>query len=277
MNSTPRFFLPPEHWQQGPTTLDPEESRHCHQVLRLRPGACIEVFDGNGKAANAELLSTDRHACQVQLAHSKSSPPPAVKLALAIAIPKGKTMDLIVQKACELGIQHLQPLLTTHTVVNLSAAEASKKVAKWQRVALEACKQCGQNHLPTIATPTDLQAWLGALPQPSAARPLPPPGLIASLVPGSTSLAQGIHHWQQAHSPATVPGTPTTPSPAPPTCWALIGPEGDFSPAETQLALKAHFLPVTLGPIVLRVETAALYLLSILNHQLLTPLYLPKI
>ena len=160
--------------------------------------------------------------------------------ALAQAIPKGKTMDLIVQKAVELGAACIQPLVTRHTVVHPSEG----KGGKWQRVALEACKQCGQDHLPVVPAAMNFDPWLARADRAGLC-------LFGSLAPGARPLREVLRETPQAPARITV----------------LVGPEGDFAPEETAAALAAGFTPVTLGPIVLRVETAALFCLSAVRYE----------
>lgn len=238
----PRFLLPPESWQTG--TLTGDEARHLSQVLRIKPGATITVFDGNGRRADAEVLTVSRDHVSLKLGKPETPPPPLLAITLAQAIPKGKNMDLIVQKAVELGVAAIQPLVTRRTVVQ----PGEGKSEKWRRNALEACKQCGQDTLPHIAEPLDFNTWIeSGAGVPPAAETL---HLIASLAPGAKPLREVLH----AH-----PGTAAT--------TLLVGPEGDFTAEETTAALAAGFQPVSLGSIVLRVETATLFCLSALRYE----------
>ena len=234
-----RFFLPPDVWQSSPA-LTGDEARHLSQVMRIKPGESVTVFDGHGRRATAEILTVarDRVALRLGTAHVPPAPQPAITLAQAI--PKGKTMDLIVQKAVELGIAAIQPLVSRHTVVH----PADGKSDKWRRTALEACKQCGQDMLPAIADPLPMEPWLTMQAATTGLK------LIASLAPGAHPLREVL----RAH-----PGTTSA--------TLLVGPEGDFSAAEIQHALTAGFLPVSLGSIVLRVETATLFCLSALRYE----------
>ena len=238
----PRFHLPPADWQAAVLTGD--EARHLTQVLRIKPGAKVTVFDGNGKRAEAEVLATTRDEVALRIGEAITPPAPRPAITLAQAIPKGKNMDLIVQKAVELGVAAIQPLVTKNTIVHPGEGKSDK----WRRTALEACKQCGQDRLPHIADPLPFERWIangsGSLP---AAHSL---NLIASLAPGAEPLREVL----RAH-PETAAAT------------LLIGPEGDFTTDETTAALAAGFLPVTLGEIVLRVETAALFCLSALRYE----------
>lgn len=234
-----RFLLPPDAWNDAPA-LTGDEARHASQVLRMKTGDTLVVFDGEGRRAAAEVLSVSRDRVPLKLGEIIPSRPPQPAITLAQAIPKGKNMDLIVQKAVELGVATIQPLVTRHTVVQ----PGDGKSVKWRRNALEACKQCGQDSLPDIPEPAAFTDWLAT--QSST------PGLklIASLAPGARPMREILHR----HPDTTV-------------VTLLIGPEGDFSAEETAASLGAGFLPVSLGDIVLRVETATLFCLSALRYE----------
>lgn len=234
-----RFYLPPDAWLARPTLVG-DEARHLSQVLRIKPGESIVVFDGQGRRATAEVLQVTRDQVSIQLGEILPSCAPRPVITLAQAIPKGKNMDLIVQKSVELGIAAIQPLVTRYTVVQ----PGDGKSEKWRRNALEACKQCGQDTLPNIAEPATFERWL------ATQETQPGLKLIASLAPG----ARPMRDLLRAH-PETTQVT------------VLIGPEGDFSAEETHAALAAGFRPITLGNIVLRVETATLFCLSALRYE----------
>jgi len=242
-----RFHLPPESWDAA--ALDRDESHHCTNVLRLGPGDKVAVFDGRGRESHGVIVSASSGRVALKLSAPSSRPAPSCAITLAQAVPKGKNMDLIVQKAVELGAARVVPLLSDRTVVQLTSAEAEKKRAKWREIAIEACKQCGQNHLPDIATPVSPKAFL----EREAAGELL---LIASLQPDArpikSVLADISASLQRLPFRATV----------------LVGPEGDFTPAELALAKSHGCHPITLGPIILRTETAAIYCLSVLAHEL---------
>ncbi len=243
MNSLSRFYLPPAEWALAVPALREDEAKHCAQVLRKREGDLIEVFDGLGQRRQANLISVSRGLCELELHDSgaDANTSEAAELHLAVAIPKGKTMDLIVQKAVELGVSSIQPLLTDHTVVKLDAKEANKKAQKWQKVALEACKQCGQDRLPSVADPVPMNQWLSDLDGPETVK------IMASLAPGSKSIREVLAEVGDV--------------------CLLVGPEGDFSDQETRDAIESGFVPVTLGDIVLRVETAVFYASSIIRYE----------
>ncbi|MEI6070610.1 MAG: 16S rRNA (uracil(1498)-N(3))-methyltransferase [Verrucomicrobiae bacterium] len=245
-----RFHLPAETWESA--ILSPEESHHCVNVLRMDAAGHVTVFDGAGREARAKILKADAKAVALKLSQATKSPPPPCAITLAQAVPKGKNMDLIVQKAVELGASAVAPILSGRTVVQLDAAELEKKRAKWQETALEACKQCGQNHLPHVASPCPPKEFFERSDRSELI-------LIASLQPDARPIKSVIADFVAAHS--RLPRSATV----------LIGPEGDFTPAEIALAKSCGCLPVTLGPIILRTETAAIYCLSVLAHELFQP------
>ena len=239
-----RFYLSPEAWG-AQALLTGDEAKHAAQVLRLRRGDRITVFDGRGRSAAAEILDVSKSELRLELGAAASAPGLVPEICLAQAVPKGKTMDLIVQKAVELGVHTIQPLITRHTVVQVDGDDAPRKSAKWQRVALEACKQCGQDLLPEVLPVRDFASWTedstGDL------------KIIASLLPGVRSLRELL---RGAASPRQV--------------TLLVGPEGDFSAAEGAAAMEAGFLPASLGSIVLRAETAAFFGISAIRYEFMS-------
>lgn len=234
----PRFHLPPEDWSLAALTGD--EAKHLTQVLRIRPGETITVFDGHGRRAEAHVLTASRDHVSLSLGEASTPAPPMPAITLAQAIPKGKNMDLIVQKAVELGVARIQPLVTKNTIVQPGEGKSDK----WRRTALEACKQCGQDSLPEIADPLPFGRWMASLTNPGDLR------IIASLAAGARPIRETLRANPGARE-ATL----------------LIGPEGDFTADETTAAIDAGFLPVSLGSIVLRVETASLFCISALRYE----------
>ena len=241
-----RFHLQPENWESA--TLDAEESHHCLNVLRLSKGDRITVFDGTGREGQAVLSSTEGSKAKLKISSTVTTPPPACAITLAQAVPKGKNMDLIVQKAVELGAARIVPLLSDRTVVQVDAGEASKKQEKWKAIALEACKQCGQNYLPEVAPPISPKSFFERLDKSDL-------NLIASLQPDARPIKTILGEYGKIPTRVTI----------------FVGPEGDFTPAEIALAKSHGCQPVTLGPIILRTETAAIYCLSVLAHELFSP------
>lgn len=234
-----RFFLPSDSWRENPALVG-DEARHLSQVLRLKAGDSVTVFDGEGRRASAEVLEISRDRVLLKLGEILRQPPPFPAITLAQAIPKGKNMDLIVQKSVELGIAAIQPLVTRYTVVQ----PGDGKSVKWRRIALEACKQCGQDILPEIMEPLAFDHWIESQSGVTGLK------LIASLAAGAKSLRRVLRDY-----PGTTKAT------------ILVGPEGDFSSVETAAALSAGYLPVSLGSIVLRVETATIFVLSALRYE----------
>lgn len=237
---------------QDVITLGAAESHHCGEVLRLGAGAKVTVFDGRCAEATCVVRGADAGGVTLTvLDRSKTSPPPCA-ITLAQAVPKGKNMELIVQKAVELGVARIAPLVSERTVVRLDAEDAERKREKWSQTALEACKQCGQNRLPEVLTPQPPKEFF----ENGYDADLP---LVASLQPGARGIKSVLADYAGQH------GAP------PPSVVIFIGPEGDFTPAEIALIRSHGAQPVTLGPIILRTETAALYSLSVLAHELFAP------
>jgi len=246
-----RFYIAPAQWNPESPRLEDEEAHHALHVLRLAPGDPVVIFNGQGSEQAARLGDPEGQSLPLVPGPLTQSPALTCRISLAPAIPKGKNMELIVQKSTELGAAAIHPVLSERTVVRLDRDEAQKKQAKWQRTAVEACKQSGQNHLPEVFTPTSMAEVLGG---PARNYDLV---IIASLQPGSRRLKPILAEYTEmnAHPPASV--------------LILIGPEGDFTPAEVSQALADGAQPMTLGPIILRAETAAIYSLSVLAHELL--------
>ena len=245
-----RFHLPTDKWDGA--TLSADESHHCTHVLRLKEGDKITVFDGKGREAQAIIASTASDKVSVKIGASTKTSPPPCEITLAQAVPKGKNMDLIVQKAVELGATRIAPILSDRTIVQLEAGETSKKQAKWQEVALEACKQCGQNYIPEVEAPLSPREFLERADKNQLL-------LIASLQPDARPLKTVLEEYSS--QAGALPRRITV----------FVGPEGDFTPAEIALAKSHGCQPITLGPIILRTETAAIYCLSVLGHELFTP------
>ena len=138
-----RFYITPDHWNPEELVLLEEEAHHCHEVLRCKPGDKVAVFNGRGVEASAEIVETERRRVKLSCINVSKSEPLRARITLGQAIPKKKNMDLIVQKATELGTHRIAPILSERTVVRLDQEERRRKQAKWQRVALEASKQSG--------------------------------------------------------------------------------------------------------------------------------------
>ncbi len=249
--TTHRFYLPQGRWNEERPELDPSDSHHCADVLRLAAGKEVVIFDGEGNEAGAELLEVGRKHTRISIGSRITTPMPRCSITLAQAVPKARNMDLIIQKAVELGASAVTPILSERTVVRIEdGGDAEKKRERWQSIAIEACKQCGQNRAPRISLPVTPKQFLSRPPEADLL-------LIASLLPE----ARPVKEVLAAHVAAK--GAP------PASVVVMVGPEGDFTPEEHALSKAAGAVALTLGPLVLRTETAALYCLSVLGHELL--------
>jgi 16S rRNA (uracil1498-N3)-methyltransferase len=242
----PRFYVQPHAWNPDKLALDAGETHHALDVLRMKAGDRATLFNGEGTEATVEFATVDKGRISLKKISVAKSTPLACRITLGQAIPKGKNMDLIVEKATELGAAAIVPLLSERTIVRCDEGEALSKRDKWQRVAIEAAKQCGQNWLPSVSKPQTPKEFFQSGEKFDLL-------LIASLQPDSRHLKQVLAE-AGAKRPASV--------------LILVGPEGDFTPAEVNLAKNAGCRPITLGPIILRSETAAIYCLSVLSHEL---------
>ena len=242
-----RCYLPGVDLHTAATLcVEGDEAHHCLRVMRMRVGDACEVFDGAGNAARGRVISAGGGSMTLGELEHLPPMPPVAELTLALAVPKGSNMDLIVQKAVELGVSRIIPLITERTIVRLNPKEAAAKTEKWRRTALEACKQCGVNTLPSVEQPQSLSQLLQRA-------DLPALKLICAITP----TAQPMRHVLE-----------TARSTGHHSALILIGPEGDFSPAEYAAADAAGILPISLGPIILRVETAVFMSLSSARYAL---------
>ena len=210
-------------------------ARHV-QVLRLQPGDALTLFDGRGGEYDAVVEHMGRSEVRVQVGtHHPVERETAVAVHLALAMPANERMDWLVEKATELGVASIQPLVSERSVLRLAGERAQKKQAHWQSIAIAACEQCGRNRVPQVHAVQPLAAWLAS--QRDA-------GWMLSLATGTRALAQ-----------RAIPASVTL----------LSGPEGGLSSGEEEAALARGWTPVNLGPRVLRAETAPLAALSLLT------------
>jgi 16S rRNA (uracil1498-N3)-methyltransferase len=244
-----RFYLPVESCRGDSLRLDGREAHHALHVLRLQRGERVTVLDGAGTEYLCAVESANKNALVLAVGEKRFTPAPPCPLTLLVAIPKGKLIESIIQKAVELGAHRIVPLLTERVVTQLDDDGAEAKRDKWQTVAIEAIKQCGAPWLPQVAAPQNLKAWL-------APGNLPELTLVGSLQTERQHPRVWLAEFQQQHGRK------------PHSAGVWIGPEGDFTLAELQAIEQAGAKPITLGALTLRVETAALYCLSFLNYEL---------
>jgi len=244
-----RFYIPPARWNLDAPVLDAGEAHHCTDVLRLAAGDRVTLFNGQGAEATAQITSIARDAVALKVLQSARTGPLPVQVTLAQAIPKGKNMEFILQKAVELGAARIVPIQSERTVVQLDPDDLARKREKWQSTVIEAAKQCGQNWLPEVATPVAPRAFFESAPRFDLM-------LIASLQPDARRFREVLAEFASAMPSGTR------------NVLVMVGPEGDFTPAELALAKSHGCRPVSLGPIVLRTETAALYCLSAISYAL---------
>jgi 16S rRNA (uracil1498-N3)-methyltransferase len=229
----PRLHCPVPLREGTVVDLPAAAARHA-QVLRLQPGDGLTLFDGHGGEWLAQVERMGRSDVQVRVgAHLAVEREAGAEVHLAVGVPANERMDWLVEKAAELGVASLQPLVTERSVLRLQGERARRKLEHWQAIAIAACEQCGGNRVPQVHPLAELARWQ------------PPVGPVRRML----SLAAGARPLRAAAAPVLL----------------LSGPEGGLSPREEQQALAAGFEPVTLGPRVLRAETAPLAALAALT------------
>jgi 16S rRNA (uracil1498-N3)-methyltransferase len=220
-------------------------ARHV-QVLRLQPGDPLTLFDGRGGEYDAAVTRMGRSDVEVEVgAHHAIERETAVAVHLALGMPANERMDWLVEKATELGVASIQPLVAERSVLRLSGERAQKKQAHWQAIAVAACEQCGRNRVPVVHGVQPLAGWVSTQGL---------PGFVLSLREGSQSLAEGVGVRLRAHPDLRGNGL-----------TFLSGPEGGLTSAEEDAALAQGWTPVHLGPRILRAETAPLAALAVLT------------
>jgi len=238
-----RCFLPADQWADEVAELGESESKHLISVLRKKEGAQIEILDGAGRTGTAEVVAPHKKRTTIRI-HSQSRAAPFVPRRILVqSLVREQKMDWLIQKAVELGVHEIRPIQTEQTVVRIRPEDAAKKAARWQAIALSACKQSGNPWMPLIHPVRSLKVEVAA-PSPGAA-------CFGALQDQSIPLSAYFSRLHEENCPQV-------------TMW--IGPEGDFSPAEVEALLAAGIQPVTFGPIIFRVETAALFICSALQY-----------
>jgi len=231
-----RLFVAPDRIGEL-VRLDAAQSRHVERVLRLQPGAELEVFDGRGSRWPARIES----AGVLRLGARHEARSGATDVWLAQALAKGEKMDLVVQKATELGVSRIVPLAADRSVVRLDQERGDRRAVRLRRIAQEASRQCGRSDVPAVDAPrrwSELWDLLRADPERR--------GLLLDPEERAVRLSQAARGASRL--------------------LIAVGPEGGFSSAERDQALAAGFVPVALGRLVLRTETAAIAALAIVQH-----------
>ena len=233
----PRIYTSEQLVAGAHTTLGPQASHHLVNVLRMKQGNAITLFNGDGYEYPATLISNSKKSVTVAVEagteNSKTSP---LAIHLGIAISRGERMDHVIQKATELGVSEITPLFTERTEVKLKGERQQKKQQHWQQIVIHACEQCGRNTLPLIHTPTNILPWVEQV--------------------------QAEKKWVLHHR------TDETLNPTDKlhTAALLIGPEGGLSQPEIEQAEHNDFKALCLGPRVLRTETAPLAAITVLQY-----------
>ena len=238
----PRFFVD-SGFEPGDVVALPDEVARHVQVLRLAAGDSLTLFNGRGGQHEARLVEVGRRSALAQIgAFEAVEAEPPYRITLAQGIAGGDKMDWLVEKAVELGVSRIAPLVTTRGVVRLSAERASRRHAHWQGIVRAACEQCGRNRLPEVDPACELSKWLHALP------PADAPGPLRLMLSPRAKIAF-----------ASLPQTPPNEG-----VVLVIGPEGGLAPEEEEAAAAQGFAPLSLGPRVLRTETAGMAVLAAL-------------
>jgi len=235
--STSRLFSPIQLRANAELSFGSEQARYVGRVLRLRPGDALTVFDGSGGEYPATIDTITKQELNLSVGeHISRSAESPLRIRLVQGISRGERMDIVVQKATELGVQRISPVITDFSVVKLEPDRAVKRRVHWQKIAQSACEQCRRNIVPAIDAPQSLLDWFGDN-------------------AGSHSLQLILREDARDSMPAIdMPGSDLT---------ILIGPEGGFSEAEYERAIVAGLRAARLGPRIMRTETAALAAISI--------------
>jgi 16S rRNA (uracil1498-N3)-methyltransferase len=237
-----RFTLQPEHLAGGRVTFDAGESHHLTRVLRLRVGDTVLATDGRGRDFTVRLESVGETATGAVLAETAGVAPSPLAITLIQGVPKGDKMEAIVRAATELGVACVQPALCARTIVRLEPARWRDRARRWQRVAREAAKQCRRAVIPEVEPPRPLGEWL------------------AGGAPADLALCL----WEGEATPL---GRLLTTATSPRTAVVVVGPEGGLAPEEVDGARAHGFTLTSLGPRILRTETAGPAIAAILQSR----------
>ena len=238
-----RFYVPQPRIEKGMLRVEGEEVRHIRKVLRLRAGDEITVFDGLGKEFEGTIVEEGRSSVVITIANTYSSKRDSpLEVTLAQSLLKGEKMDYLIQKATELGVQEIVPFLSSRSVPLLEKSKRVNRHHRWERIAVEASKQCGRGVVPKIESLHDYSEMLQKA-SPNSLR------LILWEREGA-KLKEILERSKERKK-----------------VFFIVGPEGGFSDGEVEEARGGGFIPVTLGRRIVRAETASLCFLSILQYE----------
>ena len=234
-----RFYASPQQFRDDGVTLTTEESRHLRNVLRLKAGDLAQIFDGEGREYIGEVVDARAPESHLRIVREvePTAPESQLDLRLVTAVYKNDKLDLVVQKAVELGVVRLSPIVTLRSETNLR--DSAKRIDRWRKIALEATKQCERAVLMEVDDPLNLSDLIERVDTPSS-----------ELFIFSERSGEGM--------PASVRHKKTT---------ALIGPKGGWEDSEIELARESGFVPVKLGRRIMRAETAAIAFAAVMQHR----------
>jgi len=239
-----RLFVPAEKWIGALAVVEGEPHRHLARVLRARPGDKVTLFDGRGGEADAEVLAIERDQTTLSLgARRQVAAPAGPRVVLLQSLARGEKMDFIVQKTTELGVHEIVPIAAGRSVARLPGAEATPRRARWEKIAQEAARQCGRADVPAIAAPRSLADAV------ASSDGNQPDHLRLALWEGSRGRPLRAALADRAPNAVTL----------------LVGPEGGFAEEEIAAAAQSGFEIVGLGPRILRVETAAVVAVALVQ------------
>jgi len=241
-----RFFASPDRCSASVFTLCESEARHASQVLRLEPGDRVEILDGQGCLIEAEIVSSGRKSVEVRVIQRQIQPRPRPGVVLLQSLLKGKALDTLLEKSVELGVEQLVLLDTERCVARVPASEADRKRTMWTQTLIEAAKQSRNAWLPELLGPISLADTLAHQTPPDKTQLW-----VASLEPGVPPLGQVLKSLSKSTADRRLA--------------IAVGPEGDFSPGELNQFRAFGAQPVSLGPLILRAETAAIAAAAILG------------
>jgi len=242
MSKPPRFFISPDQVRDPSITVTGDDLRHIRTVLRKQPGDLLTLLDGQGREYTVRIRTIEKEKIDTEIVDQRMRELPAVRITLGQGLPKSDKMDLIVQKATELGVSSIVPLVTERTIVKMKDEE--KRIIRWQKIIREAAMQSGRPDIPKVETIRPFRDY------------------IFSLDPGPQTLF--LFPWEEGTEPVknVLRGHRDAKH-----IVVLIGPEGGFSQGEADAAKDKGFHLVSLGPNILRTETAALAVLSMIGYE----------